>query len=296
MTSRAAASPKDEAHSPTFPAVDLRAFYPTRPEESRKGDFGRVLVVGGSERYAGACAFNALAALRAGADLAHVVAPRRAADLVAGYGPDLITIPCDAPFPEPHRVAELAKSADALVIGGGVERSAVAHKAMRMILAALDKPAVIDAEALHALAGHDALVAGKPVLLTPHGGEFEALTGSAWPSEAAARESAAKACARRYGATVIVKGRREIVTDGARIAVDEAGSPFLTKGGYGDLLAGAAAAQLARGASPMDAARVAARLVGRAGEMAAEALGESTLASDTLARIPQALAEGLRVR
>lgn len=269
--------------------MDLRPFYPPRPEESRKGDFGRVLVVGGSERYAGACAFNALAALRAGADLVHVVAPRRAADLVAGYSPDLITIPCDAPFPEPAKVAEAAKSADALVVGGGVERSAVAHKAMRMILGALDKPAVVDAEALHALAADKALVAGKPVLLTPHGGEYEVLAGKPWPSAPREREEAARALAKLYGASVVVKGRHETISDGAQVARDEAGSPYLTKGGYGDLLAGAAAAHLARGRSPFDAARAAAFLVGRAGELAAAQLGESALASDTLARFPEAL-------
>ncbi|HVM44745.1 MAG TPA: NAD(P)H-hydrate dehydratase, partial [Candidatus Thermoplasmatota archaeon] len=94
-------------------------------------------------------------------------------------------------------------------------------------------------------------------------------------------------------ATVIVKGRREVVSDGQRVARDEAGSPYLTKGGYGDLLAGAAGAMLARGQTPFDAARVAAHVVGRAGALAAQELGESTLASDALARVPQVLRDAL---
>jgi len=267
--------------------VDHQTFYKARPEDSRKGDFGRVVIAGGSERYAGAPAFNALAALRAGADLAIVVAPRRAADLVAGYAPDLITVPCDAPFPEPRVVVDIAK--DALIVGGGIQRSALAHEAIRAIVRECDKPMVLDAEALHAIAGKPEMLRGKTALLTPHAGEFEVLAGKAWPSDEPSRRAAARALAERYHATVVVKGRFEVVSDGAREHVDVEGSSFLTKGGYGDLTAGVAGAMLARGHSSFDASVLATWLVGRAGKLAADALGESTLASDALARFSEAL-------
>jgi NAD(P)H-hydrate epimerase len=272
-----------------LPKVDLRPFYPPRPEESRKGDFGRVLVVGGSETYSGAPAFNALAALRCGADLVHVLAPRRAADLIASYGPDLITHPLDARHPTWTDVETVGARADVMVIGGGIERSPEAHRALQSILAAWKRPLVVDAEALRALSGNTSLVAGKAALLTPNSGEFEALAGHAWPAQPTAREEAARALARKYAATVIVKGRFEIISDGEQVFRDEAGSSYLTKGGYGDLLAGAAAALLARGNTPFDAARAAAYIIGSAGALAAQELGESTLASDTLARIPHVL-------
>lgn len=253
--------------------------YPPRRPDGRKGDHGRVLVVGGSERYAGAPAFNALAALRAGADLALVLAPRRAADLVASYGPDLITIPCETPWPDPRLAADEMARADAVVIGGGVERSPEAHDALRAIVRACGRPMVLDAEALHALAGHEDVLRGKGALLTPHGGELRVLAPDA------------RTLAKRTGAAVVLKGARDVVTDGAREHMDEHGSPFLTKGGYGDLLAGAAAAFLARGATPFDAGVAACELVGRAGALAAEALGESTLASDALALFPDVIRE-----
>lgn len=271
--------------------MDLGTFFPPRAEESRKGDLGRVLVVGGSERYAGAPAFNALAALRCGADLVTVLAPRRAADIVAGYAPDLITHPCDGAFPELADVEALLPHADAVVLGGGIERSPKAHRALRAILGALRKPMVVDAEALRALAGDKGLVRGKSALLTPHAGEYEALTGREWPKDEARREEACRLAAEEVGATVIVKGRREVISDGKRVVRDDAGSPYLTKGGYGDLIAGAAGAMLARGHSPFDAARFAAFVIGRAGELAAAELGESTLASDALARIAAVLRE-----
>lgn len=273
--------------------MDLRPFYPLRPDDARKGDFGRVLVVGGSERYAGACAFNALAALRCGADLSYVLAPRRAADLVASYGPDLITIPCDGAFPTLAEAREFLPAVDALVVGGGVERSDAAHRALRDLMRAAEVPMVVDAEALRALSAEPDLVRGKRALLTPHGGEYEALAGSPWPADERAREDACARLAARYGVTVIVKGRREVISDGDRIARDEAGSSYLTKGGYGDLLAGAAGAMVARGHSPFDAARVAAFVVGSAGALAARELGESTVASDALARVPDVLRAAL---
>src|SRR5207249_3300147 len=90
--------------------LSLKDFYPSRSSNARKGDFGRVIVCGGSDRYAGCLAFNSLAALGAGADLAIVVAPRRAADIVSGYSPDLITVPCDSSFPDPNIAIELLEN------------------------------------------------------------------------------------------------------------------------------------------------------------------------------------------
>lgn len=274
--------------------MDWLRHYAPREDERRKGDFGRVVVAGGSGVYAGAPAFNALAALRAGADLVFVVAPRRAADLVAGYGPDLITHPCDAPWPEP--VAVLAHEPDAIVVGGGVERTGGAHDALARIVLEAPCPLVLDAEALHVVAKRPEILRGKRALLTPHAGEFEVLTGARYPSDAAARRDAVRAAAKRFGATVLVKGLVDVASDGASVLEDPEGSPYLTKGGYGDLVAGAAGALLARGASPLDAAAGAAWLVGRAGKLAAAELGESTMASDALARLPAALREAQRAR
>lgn len=273
--------------------MDLAPFYQPRHEDARKGDFGRVLVVGGSGRYAGAPTFNALAAMRAGADLAFVVAPRRAADLIASYSPDLITIPCASSYPDPNVTKEFKDSVDAVVIGGGIERTGDAHEAILKILRLFrGKPVVADAEALHAIASEPRVLDGSSTLLTPHGGEFQVLTGKEWPTDMDARKAAAKEAAKRFDATIIVKGRWDVVSDGERVHVDDAGSPFLTKGGYGDLLAGVAGALLARGQSAFDAARAAAFIVGRAGEIASADLGESTFATDTLARFPQVVPRG----
>ncbi|OLE83098.1 MAG: NAD(P)H-hydrate dehydratase [Crenarchaeota archaeon 13_1_20CM_2_51_8] len=262
--------------------VNLKEFYPSRSKNARKGDFGRVIVCGGSDRYAGCLAFNSLAALRAGTDLAIVVAPKRAADIVAGYSPDLITVPCDSSFPDPNIAIELLENANALVVGCGVTRTPESHRALLDIIQRCKTPMVLDAEALHALAPNAGSIKGKQVLLTPNVGEYQVLSGRSWPQTPEAQRTAVKTLASQYDATAIVKGAPDIVSDGERTYVDPRGSPYMTKGGYGDLLAGVAGAHLARGRTPFDAARIAAFIVGRAGELASAKFGESTLASDVL--------------
>jgi ADP-dependent NAD(P)H-hydrate dehydratase / NAD(P)H-hydrate epimerase len=262
--------------------LDLKEFYPSRSTNARKGDFGRVVVCGGSDRYAGCLAFNSLAALRAGADLTIVVAPRRAADIVAGYSPDLITVPCNSPFPDPNTAIELLENADSLVLGCGVTRNSESHRALVDIIQRCKTPMVLDSEALHALVANPESIKGKKALLTPNAGEYQVLSGKPWPTTLDAKRGALETLAKQYNATVIVKGAPDLISDGDQTFEDLQGSPYLTKGGYGDLLAGVAGAHLARGRTPFDAARVAAFVVGRAGELAAGKFGESTLASDVL--------------
>jgi ADP-dependent NAD(P)H-hydrate dehydratase / NAD(P)H-hydrate epimerase len=272
------------------PALGIADVYPSRRKNVRKGDFGRLIVAGGSDRYAGCLAFSGLAALRAGVDLAIIVAPRRAADISAGYSPDLITVPCDSAFPEPQIVGELLSNADALVLGCGVVRTRSSHDALRAIIQQCTLPIVADAEALHAIAEKPSVANGKRILLTPNAGEFQTLTGTPWPRTTKDRTRAVRALSRRYESTVIVKGAEDYVSDGNRVFVDREGSPYMTKGGYGDLVAGIAGAVLARGKTPLEAARVAAYLVGRAGRIASQKYGEGTLASDALSQISTALA------
>ena len=122
--------------------------------------------------------------------------------------------------------------------------------------------------------------------MTPNTGEYQVLTGKPWPGSHKERATAARSLARQYSATVIVKGAEDFISDGTRTYVDHAGSPYMTKGGYGDLLAGVAGALLARGHAPFESAKAAAYIVGRAGEMVSKKLGESMLASDVLEMLP----------
>ena len=267
----------------------LSRFYPKRSFNARKGDFGRVIIAGGSKQYSGCLAFNAFAALLSGADLAIVVAPERPANIVAGYSPDLITVPCKTAFPDPREVIVALEPADSLVLGCGVERTTAAHSALVSIIRKCSKPIVADAAALRAVAEKPSAVNGKRVVLTPNIGEYKVLAGEKWPVSVPARRKAAKSLAKYYGCTVIVKGSLDFISDGKRVEIDRESSPYMTKGGHGDVLAGVIGAHLARGQDIFDATRIGAFIAGRAGALAGKKLGESLLASDVLSFIPSVI-------
>ena len=208
------------------------------------------------------------------------------ADIVAGYSPDLITVPCTTSFPDPKVAQEFLIRADSLIMGCGVTRTVAAHTALLSIIKKCKVPIVADAESLHALAFKPDVGDGKQMLLTPNAGEYQILTGKAWPGSHTERVTAAKSLAGQYRSTVIVKGAEDFISDGTRTHVDHAGSPYMTKGGYGDLVTGVAGALLARGQTPFEAAKAAAYIVGRAGEICSKKLGESMLASDVLEQLP----------
>ena len=168
-------------------------------------------------------------------------------------------------------------------------RTRAAHSAVLSMIKTCKVPIVADAESLHALASKPNVGDGKRMLLTPNAGEYQLLTGKAWPSSRAERSTAARSLARQYRATVIVKGAEDFISDGTRTHIDHAGSPYMTKGGYGDLLAGVAGALLARGHTPFESAKAAAYIVGRAGEIASKKFGESMLASDVLEILPDVI-------
>ncbi len=195
-------------------------------------------------------------------------------------------MPCATPFPDPRVAQEFLSRADSLIIGCGVTRTRAGHSALLSIIKNCKVPIVADAESLHALASKPNATDGKRILLTPNAGEFQVLTGKAWPSSRTERTIAASSLARQYSATVVVKGAEDFISDGRRTVIDHAGSPYMTKGGYGDLLAGAAGALLARGHTPFESAKAAAYIIGRAGEIVSKKLGESMLASDVLEMLP----------
>ena len=274
--------------------------YPRGRPDQHKGEGGVVLVVGGGP-YTGAPAIAGLAALRAGADLAIVLTPQRAWQVVASYSPNLVVRPLngdDLDMDDPaNRVALNAwlKKAHAVVVGPGLGLFPQAQKGALHVLERATRegvPCVVDADALTALAARKEL-AGPRTVLTPHAAEFRTLTGRALPAEPLARAEEARAAARELGGTWLVKGPVDVVTDGARLKLNPAGHPAMSVGGTGDALAGVVAALLAKRLDPFDAARLGARLVGEAGERAAAEKSWGLVATDVVETLPAVLAASL---
>lgn len=272
-------------------AVDkslVKRFYPKRPEWSHKGDFGRLLVVGGSRLYSGSPAFNALAAYRAGCDLVTIAAPESVAGTIRSFSPDIIVHPIKGDYLDKRHVKEITRlmeKSTAMVIGGGLARQKNTLKAVKMLLKESGMPTVVDADALYAVNGK----LTKRFLLTPHSHEFHALSGAKPSNVVADRMSKTKALAARLNCTVLLKGHVDVISDGKRTATNATGNSYMTKGGFGDTLAGICGALLARGAPVFDAACAGAYINGLSGELAAKMFHEGTLASDLLWCIPKAI-------
>lgn len=269
----------------------VRKAYPKRRPWSHKGDFGKLLVVGGSRKYSGSPALAGLAALRTGCDLVTVAAPERAANIIASFSPDLITEPVTGNcFNNWHTrsVLEFAKEADAVVIGGGLGRRSETKTFVQNFLLRLDKPCVIDADAIHAVAINKRVLKNNCVL-TPHSREFQILTDHEPGQILKERLEQVRLFSGHLGCTILLKGHIDIISNGSKLAVNKTGNPYMTKGGTGDTLSGICGAFLAMGLEPFTSACSAAYLNGMAGDMAAKELGPGILDSDILDYIPKAL-------
>lgn len=268
----------------------IKECYPKKQEWSHKGDFGRLLVIGGSRTYSGAPALSALAAMRMGTDLVHVCAPERAANIIASSSPDLIAEPIRAEyFSRRHAkfLIEKAKSFDAVVIGGGLGKRPDTAAFVRSFLSLLKKPCVVDADAIAAVSGTRAIKGS--FVLTPHAGEFSLLSGSAPSKDLKAREQETRKLAGQLNTTVLLKGMVDVISDGKETLLNRTGNPWMTKGGTGDILAGVCGGFLAMGNPPFRAACAGAFLTGLAGDLAEREIGPGLISSDIVAMIPRAL-------
>ena len=269
----------------------IKKIFKPREKWSHKGDFGSLLVIGGSKRYSGSPTFNALAAYRTGVDLVTIAAPRRAADIIASFSPDLITYPLDGDYLNERHLDDifvLAEDSNAVAIGGGLERNEETLTTVKRILKGLTSPCVIDADAIHAVA-KDKKVLRKNFILTPHSHEFYVLTGKKPGTDIKKRTQLVKKEASKLGCIILLKGYIDIISDGKQVTINKTGNPFLTVGGTGDTLTGICGALLARGIDPFEAACAACYINGKAGDRATKKFGEGLMASDLIIEIPNVI-------
>ena len=180
----------------------------------------------------------------------------------------------------------------AVVIGGGTGRTEETQEAIVEYISQVDVPLVVDADAIHAIAKVPAIVKDKRFLLTPHTYEFFVLTQrEVYKLSDEEKVKIVKEEAEKIGDIILLKGKRDIISDGEKVVLNETGSPYMSVGGTGDTLAGICGALLARGTDFFKAAQAAAYINGKAGERAAERLKESMLATDLIDEIPKVLDE-----
>jgi NAD(P)H-hydrate epimerase len=292
--------------------TDIPKLSPRRPD-ANKGDFGRILIVGGSRNMVGAPALAANAALRSGAGLVTVAVPRSIQQTVISLVPCATSIGLDEDGDglisdkALDRLVEgivTQRKFDVVAVGPGLGKAA----GMVSLIREINRnqiPNVLDADALNILAGTDWHgILGGPCVITPHPGEMARLLRLTVPEIQSDREGRAKEAVERMGTTpagprptVLLKGQNTVVTDGGKMYRNTTGNPGMATGGSGDILTGVIAGLFGQGLLPFDAAVLGAYVHGLAGDLGVKQLGEiSLIASDLLQFLPAAFSQTLPSR
>lgn len=272
-----------------------------RDLEAHKGNFGRVLVIGGSRTMIGAACLAAYAALRTGAGLVYLAVPEGMQRVAAAKLDEVITIPLPettgGSLSREARVAleEHLGRADVVALGPGLSTHEETVALVRELVREVACPLVLDADGLNALAGATEVLARRaaPTVLTPHPGEMARLLDCSTAEVQADRLATAEKAAAAWNAVVLLKGARTIVTGpGGETYINPTGNPGMATAGSGDVLTGIIAALIAQGLPPLQAAAAGAFLHGRAGDLAAAEKGFPALvAGDITAALSRALLE-----
>jgi NAD(P)H-hydrate epimerase len=182
----------------------------------------------------------------------------------------------------------LLEKATAIVVGPGIGLHKESFNAISILLDRLEslhKPTLMDADALKAFEPLQRKMS-FPVVLTPHTGEFEILSGRDIPTELEKKVEEVKSRSKKSGAVILLKGKIDIISDGLRVKLNRTGNPGMTVGGTGDLLSGIVASLMAQGCRPFEAAVAGAFINGAAGDFAYIEKGFHIMATDLLDHIP----------
>ena len=281
----------------TVEADFAAAALPRRKIDGHKGDFGKVLVVGGAVGYTGAPYLTASAAVRSGCGLVYLGVPEVIWEIEASKCVSAM------PFPLPSGqggglsrralpdILSRLEACDVLALGPGLGRDEEAASLARGLLRKAEKPVVLDADGINALEGHIDILDSRRdrvTILTPHDGEFARIGGDLSQGD---RLGAARAFAQAHGCFLVLKGHRTVTASPAGTAlVNTTGNSGLAKGGSGDVLTGLIASLLAQGAPAVMAAAGGVWLHGRAGDLAAERLTSYCMTpEDVIAALPEAI-------
>jgi ADP-dependent NAD(P)H-hydrate dehydratase / NAD(P)H-hydrate epimerase len=268
----------------------MREFINPRMPDSHKGDYGRVLIVGGSRGKTGAPHLSALGALRSGAGLVTIATPTSCQAVIAAMAPEYMTEALDEAEegldPDAvERVLELAR--DVVAIGPGLGQAAGTRDFVLRLVDRATMPLVIDADGLNAfgrdpdrLAGRE----GRDVIITPHPGEMGRLVGMSTEEVQANRLDIARNFAVVHHVYVVLKGHRTLIaTPDEKVFINPTGNPGMATGGTGDVLTGMMAAWLAQLLDAEAACKLAVYLHGMAGDLAETDKGEVSMTAGDLA-------------
>ena len=260
-----------------------------RKRGEKKGDNGRVLVIGGSEDYIGSPFLAGIAALRSGVDWVTIAAPEKVAFSINSFSPDIITKKVSGDFftwDNVHEMLEFSEKFDVILIGNGIGLEAGTKDFVTEFVKHCPKPKVVDADALKLLSGCVKEI--DNAILTPHSKEFEILTGEKLPEKIELKADLLQLFAKKR-LVFLLKGKTDIIADKENVKYNTTGNNGMTIAGTGDVLAGLAAGLLAQSVSAdfFDSAYHAAFINGKLGDYLLKKKGYGFTASDMIPLIPE---------
>ena len=263
-----------------------------RDQNSKKGDNGIVLVIGGSSLYHGAPLLASLSALRAGADLVYTAVPKIIVSAVRSYSPNIIALPMmdsSLTVGSANRLIKgLPKTPHTATLGMGMAISK--PEALNSLVKKLKENGtklILDASALIPQVLSEITETGT--IITPHPGEFKRIFNEdVGVSEKEIISMVSKMSA-KHKIAIILKGRLNVIAESGKVAAIKRPTPAMNVGGTGDVLAGLVAALYSKTDSAFDASALAVYFNGMAATIAAEKVGLHMMATDLFESIPYAM-------
>ena len=273
----------------------MKELMPKRKSESHKGDYGRIAVLGGSSGMAGSVYMASLAAMRTGAGMTFILAPKSISKILQIKANEQIIkeIACQNFYYSPEIVKQILDNIDgkdALIIGPGMGKGENLNELISEIITSTDIDIIIDADGLNAISKDLSILKSKNnIILTPHMGEFSRLTGIEIDKIKADEENIARKFAKDNDVILVLKSNQTIVTDGANFYKNEIGNPGMATAGVGDVLTGVIVSFMKR-LDPFEAAKLGVYIHSLAGDIASQKLGEDSLmATDIIDNLPDAI-------
>jgi hydroxyethylthiazole kinase-like uncharacterized protein yjeF len=272
---------------------DLIPTLKSRRIDNYKGQFGKVLVIGGSSNYSGAPAYSSLAAIHFGCDLVITYVPEVVGNVIRTYSPNLIVRTNPGNWLTLNALEELARLVDwsnAIIIGPGLGLEEETEELLVKILEVLkknNKSFVLDADALKLVKNHMDLIKGQNTILTPHAGELKIMTDIDLPpyDNIEERGKIVFELSQKLDVTLLIKGPYDYISNGKSLKVNKTGCAEMSIGGTGDTLAGLCGCFLTTNNPPFQAACSAAFLNGFLGEFCKKNLGPRFTTMDIIENI-----------
>ena len=277
----------------------IKKLIPARKANSRKGDNGTVLVVGGSYIYHGAPILSSIAALKTGTDLVYTCVPKINAQATRAASPNLIVLPlADSKLTRGavnKLLGQIPHNLDSATIGMGLAIQDTSALTL-LISSLLDQDVRLSLDASALVNEILPLLPNKNVVVTPHSGEFKRLFGEIPSDSKTERIKTVEKHAKENSVTVLLKGPTDIISDGKKTFLNLKKIPAMTVGGTGDVLSGIVAGFLARNRNSLESASAAAFVNSQAGKLVQKKFGLHITASDLLDVLPIVLKPFDRIR